>query len=163
MRPLLKICGLMREEDVALCCRKGLEYIGEVRTVHYLKSMLWVDIKATCTAYNKKSGICTGQNVTKMLQGSRMLWENLRRPCSECVNNNIVAAEILRSKVEQILDNSLFSSGSVISLYKSRNIKTSSQCFLYDELTCFSVCTYNCDFHNDYLRIITYYFYSVKL
>lgn len=30
MRPLLKICGLMREEDVLLCCRKGVEICGFV-------------------------------------------------------------------------------------------------------------------------------------
>ncbi len=30
MRPLLKICGLMREEDVLLCCRKGVELCGFV-------------------------------------------------------------------------------------------------------------------------------------
>ena len=30
MRPLLKICGLMTEEDVALCCRKGVEICGFV-------------------------------------------------------------------------------------------------------------------------------------
>ena len=30
MRPLLKICGLMREEDVELCCRKGVDICGFV-------------------------------------------------------------------------------------------------------------------------------------
>ena len=30
MRPMLKICGLMREEDVELCCRKGVELCGFV-------------------------------------------------------------------------------------------------------------------------------------
>lgn len=30
MRPLLKVCGLMREEDVILCCRKGVELCGFV-------------------------------------------------------------------------------------------------------------------------------------
>lgn len=30
MRPLLKVCGLMREEDVALCCREGVEICGFV-------------------------------------------------------------------------------------------------------------------------------------
>ncbi len=30
MRPELKVCGLMREEDVLLCCRKGVEYCGFV-------------------------------------------------------------------------------------------------------------------------------------
>ena len=30
MRPLLKVCGLMREEDVELCCRMGVEICGFV-------------------------------------------------------------------------------------------------------------------------------------
>ena len=30
MRPLLKICGLMREEDVLLCCDRGVEICGFV-------------------------------------------------------------------------------------------------------------------------------------
>ncbi len=30
MKPLLKICGLMREEDVLLCCRKGVDICGFV-------------------------------------------------------------------------------------------------------------------------------------
>ena len=30
MRPQLKVCGLMREEDVLLCCRKGVEICGFV-------------------------------------------------------------------------------------------------------------------------------------
>ena len=30
MRPQLKVCGLMREEDVELCCRKGVEICGFV-------------------------------------------------------------------------------------------------------------------------------------
>ena len=30
MRPQLKICGLMREEDVELCCRKGVDICGFV-------------------------------------------------------------------------------------------------------------------------------------
>ena len=30
MKPLLKICGLMREEDVELCCRKGVDFCGFV-------------------------------------------------------------------------------------------------------------------------------------
>lgn len=39
MRPLLKICGLMREEDVALCCRMGVELCGFV--TEYPVSVPW--------------------------------------------------------------------------------------------------------------------------
>jgi phosphoribosylanthranilate isomerase len=64
MRPLLKVCGLMREEDVLLCCRKGVEICGFV--TEYPVPVPWNLSRERCAALlplvrsGAKSCIVTG-------------------------------------------------------------------------------------------------------
>ncbi len=64
MRPLLKICGLMREEDVELCCRKGVELCGFV--TEYPRTVPWNLRRSRCaellalTRGRTKSCVVTG-------------------------------------------------------------------------------------------------------
>ena len=70
MRPLLKICGLMREEDVALCCRKGVEICGFV--TEYPVPVPWNLSRDRCaellplTRGKAKSCLVTGGEADKL-------------------------------------------------------------------------------------------------
>ena len=70
MRPLLKICGLMREEDVALCCRKGVEICGFV--TEYPVQVPWNLSRDRCaellplTRGKAQSCIVTGGELIKL-------------------------------------------------------------------------------------------------
>ena len=70
MRPLLKICGLMTEEDVALCCRKGVEICGFV--TEYPVPVPWNLSRDRCaellplTRGKAKSCLVTGGEADKL-------------------------------------------------------------------------------------------------
>lgn len=48
MRPLLKICGLMRPEDVSMCCRMGVDLCGFV--TEYPLAVPWNLTREQCAA-----------------------------------------------------------------------------------------------------------------
>jgi len=71
VRPLLKICGLMREEDVRLCCRKGVDVCGFV--TEYPVPVPWNLSRDRCGELlslvkgGAKSCIVTGGEKAKLL------------------------------------------------------------------------------------------------
>jgi len=75
MRPSVKICGLMREEDVCMCTRHGADMLGFV--VDYPKPVPWnlsvaeaAPLMAACKA---KTCVITDGSVAKILELARAL------------------------------------------------------------------------------------------
>ena len=58
----------------------------------------------------------------------------------------------VQEKLDAILPDDFFCRGMVLPPHGCRDVEPSVHGLLYNQLSCFSICTNNCNFHHDYLH-----------
>ena len=126
---------------------KRLEGFGEVRGVRHTQRVLWVDVQASGAAYHKQAGVGARKKITQVSDSLRDLGNGFRCPCAEGVDHYVKAFQVVRRQLEQIPDDTFSGARAVLTPHDGGHVKSSCQCFGGNQLTRFSVGTYDCSFH----------------
>ena len=125
-----------------------LELLWEIRRVDDLHRMLGVHIERACAADDDEARLRAREDVAEMRKRRGVLRQELRLPRAERIDDSIEALEVVRRKVEDILDDELLRVRFVLPADKCRDIHPSTK-RLRDDLACdATICCYNCDFHD---------------
>ena len=140
---------LMRLDD-------GHRRLGEGGHVENGLGMLCVHKQTACAAYDHQTGVFAFQQIGEVFYRVGDDVDGLGCPCACRVYDRVKTAQILGGDIKNILGDGVLRCAFVFFSDKGGHVHAAVDGFLDDELACFSVCCYYCDFHDDILLIVLF-------